>query len=201
MMAAAQEAAGWAALDALQAAGESGDPMAKVKAACALLDWQMDAGLLTREELRMEMLPHLRDMMGVMTELDPKLADGQADIAIMKMDGRDGLDDAGWAALMLDAYQNARQDLGLDRVITPELRATLVRLSRTIEVRTDLACQLLHRHAHKPFSPAQGDHAEAWSTCKGALRDAQDILWLLDERVDAYEYGYLQRRAPAEVSE
>ncbi|WP_201312895.1 hypothetical protein [Dyella sp. EPa41] len=191
-----QEDEAWRLMDAVDAAQESGDVDVLLLAIGAFFDWQIEVGLLTTDDFRQWTLPHLRDVMRRMVELDPALADAQADIAVDKMDGRDGMADAGWAALVLDAYTSARQDLGLDALMTPELRASLVRLSRGIETRTDLACQLLHRHAHKPFSPAQGDHSEAWNTCKGARREAQDILELLDAPIDEREGWYLQRSLP-----
>ncbi|QNK00730.1 hypothetical protein [Dyella telluris] len=190
------EATAWRLMDAVDAAQESGDVDVLLLAIGAFFDWQIEVGLLTADDFRKWTLPHLRDVMRVMVELDHELADSQAEIAVGKMDGRDGMADAGWAALVLDAYTNARQDLGLDTLMTPELRASFTRLARNIETRTDLACQLLHRHAHKPFSPAQGDHAEAWSTCKGARREAQDILELLDAPIEEREGWYLQRHLP-----
>ncbi|QNK00981.1 hypothetical protein [Dyella telluris] len=193
-----QEETAWRLMDDVSSAQASGDVSAQLAAIGAFFDWQMEVGLMTTEDFRMWSLPHLREVMRAMVELDPALADAQADIAVNKLDGRDGIADAGWAALVLDAYTNARQDLGLDTLMTPELRASLVRLSRNIEVRTDLACQLLHRHAHKPFSPAQADHAEVWSTCKGARREAQDILQLLAAPIEEREGWYLQRSMPHE---
>lgn len=57
---AAQEARGWAVLDALDAAKASGDECRILQASLDLLDWQLAVGLLTREcwrELMAGMLP------------------------------------------------------------------------------------------------------------------------------------------------
>jgi hypothetical protein len=194
--------ASWAALDRLNAALSGDDPHEQVAAIENALDAWLASGDITTDDIRVAMLrpvqglyvSHLDAAMRCMVELDPELAGEHADVAITKMDGRDGLSDAGWAALVLNAYRDAREALGLDQLMTAELRETLVRISRGIEARTDLACLLLYRHAHKSFSPAQGDHAEAWGTCKGARREAQDILELLGEPVDRSVLWYLQRR-------
>lgn len=193
----------WPLYDAVQEAQVSGDTSAILETTIAFLDWQLANGLLTTNDIRAYLLetdehgvPHVNVLMQRLIELDPELADGQASIAVDWMDGRHGVSEAGWAAIMLNAYTWAREELGLDRRLTPEFRDSLVRKARSIETRADLACQLLHRHAHKRFSPAQGDHAEAWSTSKGARREAQDILELLDAPVERREGWYLQRSLP-----
>lgn len=186
----------WAAMDRCNAAFAGDDVDENIAAISHAWDTWLAAGIITTTDIRAAMLPHLREIMGRVIELDPELADAQATMAVDRMDARNGIADAGWAALVLDAYSCARQDLGLDVIMTPELRETLVRLSRGIETRTDLACVLLHRHAHMSFSPAQADHAEAWSTSKGARREAQDILQLLGEPVERREGWHLQRGLP-----
>lgn len=207
MSAAPTEAACWAAIDRCDAAFAADDVNEQMAALGHSLDVWLAAGYITTADIRTGLLQTndgrsvLEDVMRCMVELDPELAGGQVDVAMTKMDGRDGLDDAGWGALMLNAYTLARDELGLDRLMTPELRASLVRLSRGIETRTDLACLLLHRHAHKPFSPAQGDHAEAWSTAKGARCAAQDILELLGEPIERREGWHLQRGLPQRSGE
>ena len=195
MSAAPTEDECWAAHDRIEAAFAGSDVDEQLAAIGHAWDTWLAAGLITTDDIRAAGLPHLRDAMAVLIEHDPELADEHASIAVDRMDARNGIADAGWAALVLDAYSCARQDLGLDVVMTPELRDSLVRLSRGIEVRTDLACLLLHRHAQQPFSAAQADAAEAWSTSKGARREAQDILELLGEPVDTREGWYLKRRS------
>lgn len=187
------EDACWAAIDRCEAAFSGNDVHEQMAAIESALDVWLDAGLITTADIRTDMLPHLDEVMRRMLELDPELAGEHADIAIRKMSGVDGMDDAGWDALVLSAYTAARDELGLAQVMTPEFRETLVRASRNIETRTDLACLLLWRHAHKAWSPEQGDHAEAWSTAKGARREAQGILELLGEPVERREGWYLQR--------
>lgn len=184
----------WAAHDRIEAAFAGTDVDEQLAAIGHVWDTWLAAGIISIDDIRAAALPHLREVMVVVIELDPELADAQASMAVDRMDARNGIGDAGWAALVLDAYSCARQDLGLDLLMTPELRDSLVRLSRGIETRTDLSCLLLHRPAHKPFSPAQGDHAEAWSTSKGARREAQDILELLGEPIERREGWYLKRR-------
>lgn len=55
---AAQEARGWAVLDALDAAKASGDECRILQASLDLLDWQLAVGLLTRERWR-EVMAHM----------------------------------------------------------------------------------------------------------------------------------------------
>lgn len=202
MSAAPTEAECWAAIDRCDAALAGGDMNEKLAAIGYGLDTWLAAGYITTADIRAGLLETcngrsvLDDVMLCLIGLDPELAGGHVDVAMTKMDGRDGLDDAGWGALVLNAYSVARDHLGLDRMLTPELRESLVRLSRGIETRTDLACLLLHRHAHKQFSPAQADHAEAWSTSKGARLAAQDILELLGEPIERREGWHLQRGLP-----
>jgi hypothetical protein len=191
----------WAALDRYTAAIAGDDVDEQLAAIGNALDTWLAAGHISVDDIRAGLLPGLRDVMARMIELDPELADAQATMAVDRMDARNGISEAGWAALVLDAYQNARQDLGLDLLLTPELRDSLVRLSRGIETRTDLACLLLHRHAHQRFTPAQADHAEAWSTSKGARREAQSILELLGEPIERREGWYLQRQLPRGAAE
>jgi hypothetical protein len=190
------EDACWAAIDRCKAAFASDDVHEQMAAIEAALDTWLEAGVITTEDIRADMLPHLDDVMRVMVELDPELACEHADIAIRKMSGVDGLDDAGWGALVLASYTAATDQLGISQVMTPELRETLVRASRSIETRADLACLLLHRQASGEFSPEQEDRAEAWSTSKGARREAQGILKLLGEPTNSDEAWYLQRQAP-----
>lgn len=202
MSAAPTEDACWAAHDRIEAAFAGSDVDEQLAAIGHAWDTWLAAGLITTDDIRAAGLPHLRDAMAVLIEHDPELADAQASMAVDRMDARNGIADAGWAALVLDAYSCARQDLGLDLLMTTELRDSLARLSRGIEVRTDLACLLLHRHAHKPFSPAQADASEAWSTSKGARREAQDILELLGEPIERREGWYLKRHhVPRERAE
>lgn len=196
MSAAPTEAACWAAHDRIEAAFAGSDVDEQLAAIGHAWDTWLAAGLITTDQIRAAGLPHLRDAFAVLIEHDPELAEAQVEIACERMDAeRYGLAEAGWAGLVLHSFTYARQDLGLDLVLTPEFKASLVRLSRGIETRTDLACIVLHRHAHKPFSPAQADAAEAWSTSKGARREAQDILELLGEPVDTREGWYLKRRS------
>lgn len=199
----------WAALDRCEAAFAGDDVHEQMAAIEAALDLWLDAGHITTEDIRTAMIgpapggqrSTLDEAMRVLIELDPELAGEQVDIALRKMDGAEGLDDAGWGALVVNAYVVARQDMGLDVRLTPEMREALVRASRSIETRTDLACLLLWRHAHKEWSPEQGDHAEAWSTAKGARRDARGILSLLGEPIDSTEAWYLQRQTTQDGDE
>ncbi|MGY3038529.1 dienelactone hydrolase [Rhodanobacter sp. TND4EL1] len=195
MNAAPTEDACWAAHDRIEAAFAGSDVDEQLAAIVHAWDTWLAAGIISIDDIRTPMLPHLRDAFAVLIEHDPELAEAQVEIACERMDAeRYGLAEAGWAGLVLHSFTYARQDLGLDLVLTPEFKASLARLARGIETRADLACIVLHRHAMQSFSAAQADAAEAWSTSKGARREAQDILELLGEPVDTREGWYLQRR-------
>lgn len=111
------EAACWAAYDRVEAALAGTDVDEQLAAIGHAWDTWLAAGIITLDDIRAPMLPHLREIMARVIELDPELADAHADIAVDRMDARNGIADAGWAALVLDAYTNAHQDLGLQVVV------------------------------------------------------------------------------------
>lgn len=115
---AAQEARGWAVLDALDAAKASGDECRILQASLDLLDWQLAVGLLTVADIRRWLL--VREPMGYsrltqiairLQELDPVAAEGAKAFAVDRMFDPDP-ESAGWGALVVEAFETAKDECG-----------------------------------------------------------------------------------------
>ena len=201
-----QEAAGWAVLDAMQAAGESGDPMAKVKAACALLDWQMDAGLLTREELRAMAAPHLREMA---SQLDESPEGRQfmtriRDEAMELLNGDDYAERAGAALLLvtLDGVQRPRFYAAQAKRDKEQRRSQRHKLIRMQDRAEDVA-PLLWMRAYVVEEGAEPDpEAARFREALLNVRALHESVGVMLERLGyRAEPATAFMRAPAEMAE
>ncbi|WP_434026177.1 hypothetical protein [[Pseudomonas] boreopolis] len=110
---AAQEARGWAVLDALDAAKAAGDDRAKIDAIGAFMDWQFAVGLLTRERWRKLAAPHLLDAIGVAdTTVEGRVRlQKMRDAAVEALNGDDYEERTSAALFILcvDGVQNPRR--------------------------------------------------------------------------------------------
>ena len=204
-----QEAAGRAALDAMQAAQERRDPMAKVKAARALLDWQMDAGLLTREELRAMAAPHLRDTIAMVDKLPagwPHLTRIRDD-AMELLSGNDYAERAGAALFILtvDSVQAPRLAAARalrDRDGKMQWRSALEGVQRSAA----RSAEVIWLHAFQPDDvgghsyPSVEDFRESWRHIRRAHRRAGELLKKMGTK-PAEEPWFLAWTRGAEVGE
>ena len=113
-----QDAAGWAILDALNAAKASGNTYAKLEASIALLDWQLSVGLLTRDEFRAMVAPMLLDIIAVADQFPEGryMLQRVRDEALEALNGDDYAERAaaGLFILSVDGVQNPRRRLASD---------------------------------------------------------------------------------------
>lgn len=144
-----QEAVFWQLWDALQAAKARGDVLAEIDAHGALLDWQMAAGLLTREELRAMFAPYLLDVVG---RLD-KFPEGRVELSRIRFEAMDLLNGPDYAEragaalfiVTMDGVQRpryAREQAKADKGRKREWRDELMCIQDLAE---DVAPLLWHR--------------------------------------------------------
>lgn len=180
-----QEAAGWAVLDALEAAKASGDVMAQIAATGALFDWQLSAGLLTREELRAMAAPHLQDTIAVLDKLPAgwQHLNRIRDDAMELLNGDDYAERAGAALfiIVMDAVQAPRLAAARalrDREGKLQWQSALEGVQRSAA----RSAEVIWLHAFQPEDvgnheyPAVQDFRESWRYMRSAHRRAGELL-------------------------
>lgn len=186
----AQEEAGWAVMDAIEAAKASGDVHAEIEALGAFFDWQLAVGLMTRDDMRAMQAPHLSDLIAIADERPEgrKLLAGLREDAMELLGGEDYNERAGAALFILsvDAVQNSRR-YEARRAKDAAGLAEWAKSLRSIETGTHLAAILLRRWDY-PEAPsdmsARLDAQEARRASVRALRHARELLTKMGETVD-----------------
>lgn len=176
-------------LDALKAAQASGDHVAIVRAALALLDSHLEADLVTRDDVRAAAAPHLGDAIGALdqTMKDRLELNRLRDCAMEALNGTDYPEKAAGALFIvtMDAAQYPRHHAAQGRRARKQhnvaeyhkLQQRFV-LER-VQAEAEAAARVLWMHAFPP----EGGHAasvedfhEAWKYVRAAYRRADDLM-------------------------
>lgn len=183
-----QEDAGWALIDAMEAAKASGDAFSEIDAITAFLDWQMSVGLLTREEWRAMCAPFLLDVIAAADDTPQGRAvlEDVRTHAMEALNGTDYAERAGAALFIvsMDAVQSPRQH-DAEAVRHSVEKVEWINSLRSIETRTNLACLLLWPHAFDcdDTSPRKYDIQEAHRAAVASMRKARGLLERMGEPV------------------
>lgn len=159
-----------------------------VELICKSLDRARELGVFTLDDFRaLQIAPqpgahsHLVQAMTRLMELDPQAADGQCDIAVDRMDGRYGVAEAGWAALVVNAYLMAQDELDGPQTGAADKLRGLKAAHTSIRDIAAFCFMLLHQHAFSPEaqrhkSPDRADFQEVSIGLRKIFRKAGGTL-------------------------